>query len=1521
MAQTEQTTFVVQAIEKGFDQVVQKLAKVEKAQKKVGNASKKAGRQVDLYGRKMRGAADMSSNATKNFSKMQQGMEGGGSGGLVRAYALLAANVFALSAAFGLFSRAAQVDTLVESMKTLEIVSGQAIRSTARELQEASGFGMDFANSMRSTSLALSAGFESEQIFELGEVARNAAVSLGRNVPDALDRIFRGVIKVEPELLDEIGLFVRVNEAAAKYASSIGVAAGELTEFQKRQAFLEESLEQGRNKFEAFSDVPIDPFAKLATTFADLTQKVLTFLNRAIGPVVNFIIDNESVFAGAFILLGGVLLKMVIPALGQFALRAAANAEQARQDAIEQQQQSLAKIQQLKEQTVALNEITIAENQAAAAAQQRIATENQQTLKVRGRKKSKDLENALKKELNNKGRIQAITQRIADLETKRGLEQRKKKAGFDEELNALKEELRLRTEIAQLEAQSAADVDATPAKGSFAELAAKASAKKMFKADAIGAVAATTELKGFKAGIASISSAVKIYEVNAKAAGISTGFLGKMFLRTGMFATVMGIKIQAALAPIMPLLLPITLLLSFGPAIAKFFGFFSEEQSALSDANKNAAESFDILDEKVKHATESIAKFSEEGNFKGIVDATLALKETTLSTITALDEQVDAFNEYQKETGPIVKGINKFFSGLFGETAQEQITNNTNKLIQQLKVDGNDLTKEMATLVAKLRAAEMADGIFNNTTDEQNELRDQIRERAQVEVEAFKNVKSAIDGARDSARAFSDSLITKTQVDKPLATFKQITASVQDTALSQKEQKLLLDDIVTDNAILSMMTEDQRRALKAAGEDTKARLAVLEQVELSFARQQELLIKQKTELKQLVSLQKMFNKIAKFSADIAEINFEITNKRKKLELEGLQRDFDRKVSATQLTEQRVRQLATMGSLVGREKELGLTTEQITSVQAAVTAMMEVQTFELEEQVRLATEQLDIQKARAQADLKLLNTEVKLNKEKMTATRLSAKLAAFEERGTTKLTPLEELNVIQKEEELRLKTAEKEKKIKMTLAKIDFDIAREQLKVLKERAVLLAKEQEATREERRMNVARSLGIDAMNFDNIDPKVIKGLIDRGFGEELQKFFDLGEIITPDTASIDQSLQDIADAGQNAADAVELSFENAADGIEVKIKELFASTFQGSSAGEDMLGLKRMFDLAKAEDADGNPLFTSEIEQTKIFETTILKFSETMKNVFGEQGALASQLGVFSASMVSIATSFSTTFENAETGAQKVEAIGTAVAASLGQVSQLFSAYNQQQIAEVDALIEAEKKRDGKSAESVAKIAALEKKKENIKRKEFEINKKIQMAQVVASTAAAIAGAFPLLSNPVTAPLGKALIGMIATMGAAQLAIISKLKFNATPSGAGDTTPASLTIGKRSNTVDVSQGATAGELNYLRGGRTTGQGLGGAGGAMGRRGYADGGIVVGERGPEVISPAGSVDITPNFALGGGTQNINFTIQAMDASGVEDVLRNQQGNIIRMIREAANENGERFLETVDTQTYGSST
>ena len=69
--------------------------------------------------------------------------------------------------------------------------------------------------------------------------------------------------------------------------------------------------------------------------------------------------------------------------------------------------------------------------------------------------------------------------------------------------------------------------------------------------------------------------------------------------------------------------------------------------------------------------------------------------------------------------------------------------------------------------------------------------------------------------------------------------------------------------------------------------------------------------------------------------------------------------------------------------------------------------------------------------------------------------------------------------------------------------------------------------------------------------------------------------------------------------------------------------------------------------------------------------------------------------------------------------------------------------------------------------------------------------------------------------------------------------------------------------------------------------------------------------------MSPTG-YEVIPNDRLGGGTTNANFTINAVDATGVQEVLTNQRGNIISMIREAAHDHGEEFIEAVDTNAYG---
>ena len=94
----EKVLIEFQIVQKGKKiSVVQKETdKLAKSTDKAEKATKKNTRATDKYNRVAKGAAGISSNQTKNFSKMQQsvdGGEGGGSGGLVRAYALLAANV------------------------------------------------------------------------------------------------------------------------------------------------------------------------------------------------------------------------------------------------------------------------------------------------------------------------------------------------------------------------------------------------------------------------------------------------------------------------------------------------------------------------------------------------------------------------------------------------------------------------------------------------------------------------------------------------------------------------------------------------------------------------------------------------------------------------------------------------------------------------------------------------------------------------------------------------------------------------------------------------------------------------------------------------------------------------------------------------------------------------------------------------------------------------------------------------------------------------------------------------------------------------------------------------------------------------------------------------------------------------------------------------------------------------------------------------------------------------------------
>ena len=325
------------------------------------------------------------------------------------------------------------------------------------------------------------------------------------------------------------------------------------------------------------------------------------------------------------------------------------------------------------------------------------------------------------------------------------------------------------------------------------------------------------------------------------------------------------------------------------------------------------------------------------------------------------------------------------------------------------------------------------------------------------------------------------------------------------------------------------------------------------------------------------------------------------------------------------------------------------------------------------------------------------------------------------------------------------------------------------------------------------------------------------------------------------------------------------------------------------------------------------------------------ETMAGVaadmakLGPEGALmSSAIGGALAMQTAFSTAFQVMNDDSTSTADRVQA-GLAVAgAAINALGSMMAASSADKIRGIDQEIAKEKQRDGTSKASVAKIAQLEKKKEQAARKAFEVNKKMKMASTVIATAS---GVMAMLSAEPQGPWNFALAAMVGAMGAASLAQIAGTSFqggsSAAPAGPG----AAISMGERSNTVDLGKGNNAGgELGYMRGESGTGTGATDfkptpafTGAKYRASGGETAGFMVGEQGPEMFIPdrAGRIAPAGEVQAGGGSTNVSFNIQAIDASGVEDVLIAQKGQIIRMIREAANEHGEFFLENVREEAY----
>ena len=279
----------------------------EASAEKLGVKLDKVGKSAQSTDRRLKGAAQASSNTTKNFSKMAQGI----TGGLVPAYATLAANVFAISAAFNFFKKAADIRLLEESQTSFASTTGQALSRVTDGLRDASQGMLDFQKASEAAAIGVAKGFSPSQLNELAVGAQKASNALGRNFEDSFDRLVRGVSKAEPELLDELGITLRLAKATQTYADAIGKNVKQLTAAERSQAVLVETQRQLNDLF-GDSEAAANPFVKLQVTFSDLVKDITQKLLPAFEGIANLISRSPK---AAIIIFGALGLSIARAAL------------------------------------------------------------------------------------------------------------------------------------------------------------------------------------------------------------------------------------------------------------------------------------------------------------------------------------------------------------------------------------------------------------------------------------------------------------------------------------------------------------------------------------------------------------------------------------------------------------------------------------------------------------------------------------------------------------------------------------------------------------------------------------------------------------------------------------------------------------------------------------------------------------------------------------------------------------------------------------------------------------------------------------------------------------------------------------------------------------------------------------------------------------------------------------------------------------------------------------------------------
>ena len=187
-------------------------------------------------------------------------------------------------------AQGAKMESMNKAFTTLSGGGVQASKSL-KLLKEATNDTMSEFDLFQQANNAMVLGVSknSDEMAEMFDIAQRLGRALGKDTASSVESLITGIGRQSRLMLDNIGIIVKAEEAYEQYAEANNTTADALTDAQKKQAFLNATMESARKKAESLGIEVLTTQDKTDALSASMTNLASAIGQSQLGNLVAFL--------------------------------------------------------------------------------------------------------------------------------------------------------------------------------------------------------------------------------------------------------------------------------------------------------------------------------------------------------------------------------------------------------------------------------------------------------------------------------------------------------------------------------------------------------------------------------------------------------------------------------------------------------------------------------------------------------------------------------------------------------------------------------------------------------------------------------------------------------------------------------------------------------------------------------------------------------------------------------------------------------------------------------------------------------------------------------------------------------------------------------------------------------------------------------------------------------------------------------------------------------------------------------